>query len=64
MFYDETIEMITACCEIILFGYGYKIHSLRGARDQFEDVKSLIKYYSILRSYLFFTTLYMLAHQS
>jgi len=61
MFYDETIKMITECIatchEIILFGHGYKSHSLRGAKDQFEDVKSLIKYYSILRSYSFFTTL-------
>jgi len=50
-FYDETIEMITecisTCCEIILFGHGYKSHSLRGAMDQFDDVTSLIKYYSI-----------------
>jgi hypothetical protein len=60
MFYDETVEMITECIgtchEIILFGHGYKSFSLRGARDQFEDVKSLIKYFRILRSYSFFTT--------
>jgi hypothetical protein len=44
MFYDETIKMITECIatchEIILFGHGYKSHSLRGAKDQFEDVES------------------------
>ncbi len=44
----KQIEMITECIstcdEIILFGHGYKSHSLGGARDQFDDVMSLIKY--------------------
>jgi hypothetical protein len=61
-FYDETIEMITecisTCCEIILFGHGYKSHSLRGAMDQFDDVTSneSNKVLQHSQSYSFFTT--------
>jgi hypothetical protein len=47
----KQIEMITewisASDEIILFGHGYKSHSLRGAQDQLDNVTSLIKNYSI-----------------
>jgi hypothetical protein len=48
----KQIEMITECIsaydEIILFGHGFKSNSSWGARDQFDDVKSLIKYYKPL----------------
>ena len=56
----KQIEMITECIspqhEIILFGHGYKRTELERARDQFDDVTVLIKYFSILRSYSIFTT--------
>jgi hypothetical protein len=48
----KQIEMITECIstcdEIILFRHGYKSHSLRGARDQFDDVTCLINNYKHL----------------
>jgi hypothetical protein len=55
-------EGIATCYGIILFCHGYKSHSCRGDWDQFDDVKSLIKYYSIPRSYSFFTTIYKKWH--
>jgi hypothetical protein len=56
----KQIEMITECISswytIIWFGHGYKSNSSWGAQDQFDNVTSLIKYFSIPRSYSFFTT--------
>jgi len=61
---EMVTECISTCDEIILFGHGYKSHSLRGAQDQYDDVTSLIKYFSILRSYSFFTTICLILHRS
>jgi hypothetical protein len=56
----KQIEMMTESIspynEIMLFGHGYKRTELERARDQFNDVTVLIKYFSILRSYSIFTT--------
>ena len=53
---EKMTESISPHNEIILFGHGYKRTELERARDQFDDVTVLIKYFSILRSYSFFTT--------
>ncbi len=49
----KVFQDVMKCLWLVI---GYKRHSFGVTRDQLYDVKSQIKYYSILRSYSFFTT--------